>query len=76
VTKNTWNLILESRLLQNKHVQNCRGATGDYTRGLKFIAGLIPKAVLNSQTFDLNVELFELHPISRLRILDITMMSI
>jgi hypothetical protein len=35
--------------------------------GLQFIEGHIPKAVFNSQSFDLNIELFELHTIYRLR---------
>jgi hypothetical protein len=35
--------------------------------GLQFIKGHVPKAVFNSQSFDLNIELFELHTIYRLR---------
>jgi hypothetical protein len=44
--------------------------------GLQFIEGDIPEAVLKSQSFDINIELFELHTIYRLRMLDITMMII
>jgi hypothetical protein len=44
--------------------------------GLEFIEGCIPEVVFKSQTFDLNVKLFELHTIYRLRILNITMMTV
>jgi hypothetical protein len=44
--------------------------------GLEFIEGCIPEAVFKSQTFDLNVELFELHTIYHFRMLDITMMTV
>jgi hypothetical protein len=44
--------------------------------GLQFIEGRIPEAIFNSERFDLNVELLELHTIYRLWMFDITMMSI
>jgi hypothetical protein len=44
--------------------------------GLQFIEGCIPYAVFKSRSFDLNIELFELHTIYRLRMLDITMMTV
>jgi hypothetical protein len=44
--------------------------------GLEFIEGCIPEAVFKSQTFYLNVELFELHTIYHFRMLDITMMTV
>jgi hypothetical protein len=44
--------------------------------GLKFIECRIPEAVFKSQTFDPNVELFELHTIYRLTMLDITMITL
>jgi hypothetical protein len=44
--------------------------------GLQFIKGRIPEAVFKSQSFDLNIEMFELHTIYRLRMLDITMMTV
>jgi hypothetical protein len=44
--------------------------------GLQFIKCRIPEAVFKSQTFDLNVELFELHTIYQLRILNITMTTV
>jgi hypothetical protein len=44
--------------------------------GLQFIEGHIPEAVFKSQSFDLNVELFELHTIYQLKMLDITMMTV
>jgi hypothetical protein len=44
--------------------------------GLQFIECRIPKAVFKSQSLDLNVELFELHTIYRLIMLDISMMII
>jgi hypothetical protein len=43
---------------------------------LHFIEGHVPEAVFKSQSFDLNVELFELRIIYQLRMLDITMMTI
>jgi hypothetical protein len=43
---------------------------------LQFIEGLVPGAVFKSQSFDLNIELLELHNIYQLRMLDITMMTI
>jgi hypothetical protein len=43
---------------------------------LQFIKGLVPGAVFKSQSFDLNIELLELHNIYQLRMLDITMMTI
>jgi hypothetical protein len=43
---------------------------------MQFIEGRIPEAVFKSQCFDLNVELFKLHTIYRLRMLDITMMTV
>jgi hypothetical protein len=42
--------------------------------GLQFIECRIPEAVFKSQSFDLNVELFELHTIYRVKMLNITMM--
>jgi hypothetical protein len=44
--------------------------------GLKFIEVHILEAVFKSQTFDLNVKLFELHTIYQLRMIDITMMTV
>jgi hypothetical protein len=44
--------------------------------GLQFIEGHIPEAVVESQSFDLNIELFKLHNIYRLRMLDIIMITI
>jgi hypothetical protein len=44
--------------------------------GLQFIKGCIPEAVFKGQSFDLNIKLFELHTIYRLKILDITMMTV
>jgi hypothetical protein len=44
--------------------------------GFQFIEGRVPKAVFKSQSFDLNVKLFELHTIYRLRMLDIIMMIV
>jgi hypothetical protein len=44
--------------------------------GLQFIEGRIPKAVFKSRSFDLNIKLFELHTIYRLRMLNITMMNV
>jgi hypothetical protein len=43
---------------------------------LQFIEGRVPEAVFKSQSFDLNIELFELHTIYQLRMLDITMMTV
>jgi hypothetical protein len=40
--------------------------------GLQFIEGRVPKAVFKSQSFNLNIELFELHTIYQLRMLGIT----
>jgi hypothetical protein len=44
--------------------------------GLQFIEGRIPEVVFKSHSFDLNVELFKLHTIYRLRMLDISMITI
>jgi hypothetical protein len=44
--------------------------------GLQFIKGRVPEVVFKSRSFDLNIELFELHTIYRLRMLDIIMMII
>jgi hypothetical protein len=44
--------------------------------GLQFIKGRIPEAIFKSQSFDLNIELFELHTIYQLRMLKITMMTV
>jgi hypothetical protein len=44
--------------------------------GLQFIKNRIPKVVLKSRSFDINIKLFELHTIYRLRVLDITMMIV
>jgi hypothetical protein len=44
--------------------------------GLQFIEGRVPKKVFKSQRFNLNIELFKLHTIYRLRILDVTMMTV
>jgi hypothetical protein len=44
--------------------------------GLQFIEGRIPVAVFKSRSFDLNIEMFELHTIYRLKILDNTMMTV
>jgi hypothetical protein len=43
---------------------------------LQFIEGRIPEAVFKSRNFDLNIEIFELHTIYQLRMLDITMMTV
>jgi hypothetical protein len=43
---------------------------------LQFIEGCIPKVVFKSQSFDLNIELLELHTIYQLRMFNITMMTI
>jgi hypothetical protein len=43
---------------------------------LQCIEGHISEVVFKSQSFDLNIELFELHTIYQLRMLDITMMTI
>jgi hypothetical protein len=47
-----------------------------YVCDLQFIEGCIPEAGFKSRSFDLNIELFELHTIYRLRMLDITMMTV
>jgi hypothetical protein len=44
--------------------------------GLQFIKGHIFEAVFKSRSFDLNIEMLDLHTIYRLRMLDITMMTI
>jgi hypothetical protein len=44
--------------------------------GLLFIEGHISEAIFKSRSFDLNIELFEVHTIYRLRMLDITMMIV
>jgi hypothetical protein len=44
--------------------------------GLQFIECPIPKAVFKSQSFDLNIEMFKLHTIYRLRMLNIIMMTV
>jgi hypothetical protein len=44
--------------------------------GLQFIKGHIPKAIFKSRSFDLNIKMFELHTIYRLRLIDITMMIV
>jgi hypothetical protein len=44
--------------------------------GLQFIEGHIPEAVFKSRSFDLNIEMLELHNIYRLRMLDNTMMTV
>jgi hypothetical protein len=44
--------------------------------GLQFIEGHIPEAVFKSRSFDLNIKMFELQTIYRLRMLDITMMTV
>jgi hypothetical protein len=44
--------------------------------GLQFIKGRTPEAVFKSRSFDLNIEMFELHTIYRLRMLNITMMTV
>jgi hypothetical protein len=44
--------------------------------GLQFIEGRVPEMVFKSQRFDLNIELFELHTIYRLKMLNITMMTV
>jgi hypothetical protein len=43
---------------------------------LQFIEGHILEMVFKSRSFDLNIELFELHTIYQLRMLDITMLSV
>jgi hypothetical protein len=44
--------------------------------GLQFIECHIPEAVFKSRIFHLNIKMFEIHIIYRLRMLDITMMII
>jgi hypothetical protein len=44
--------------------------------GLEFIEARIPEVVFKSQPFHLHVELYELHTNYRLKMLDITMMTI
>jgi hypothetical protein len=44
--------------------------------GLQFIEGHVSEAIFKSQSFDLNIELFELHTIYQLRMLDITMITV
>jgi hypothetical protein len=44
--------------------------------GLQFIKGCIPEAVFKSRSFVLNIEMFVLHTIYRIRMLDITMMIV
>jgi hypothetical protein len=43
---------------------------------LQFIKGRIPEAVFKSRSFDMNIEIFELHTIYRLRLLNVTMMTV
>jgi hypothetical protein len=47
-----------------------------YVCGLQFIEGRIPEAGFKSQSFGINIEMFELHTIYRLRMHDITMMTV
>jgi hypothetical protein len=47
-----------------------------YVCGLQFIEGRIHEKVFKSRSFDLNLELFKLHTIYRLRKLGITMMTV
>jgi hypothetical protein len=44
--------------------------------GLQFIEGCIPEAVFMSQSFDINIKMFELQTIYRLRMLNITTMTV
>jgi hypothetical protein len=44
--------------------------------GLQFIEGRILEAVFKSQSFDINIKMFKLHTIYRLRMIDITMITI
>jgi hypothetical protein len=44
--------------------------------GLQFIEGRIHEEVFKSRSFDLNIEMFELHTIYRLGMLNITMMTV
>jgi hypothetical protein len=44
--------------------------------GLQFIEGRIHEEVFKSQSFDLNIKMFKLHTIYRLRMLNITMMTV
>jgi hypothetical protein len=44
--------------------------------GLQFIKGRILEVVFKSRSFDLNIEMFELHTIYRLRMVDVTMMTV
>jgi hypothetical protein len=43
--------------------------------GLQFIESCVPEK-LKSQSFDLNIELFEIHTVYQLRMLDIIMMTV
>jgi hypothetical protein len=43
---------------------------------LNFIEVKIPGDIFNTSSFDLNIELVELHTIYRLQMLDITMMTV
>jgi hypothetical protein len=45
-------------------------------RGLQFIEGRIYEEVFKSRSFDLNIEMFELHTIYRLGMLNIAMMTV
>jgi hypothetical protein len=47
-----------------------------YVCGLQFIEGCVPEVVFKCPSFDVNIELFELHAIYQLRMLDITMMTV
>jgi hypothetical protein len=44
--------------------------------GLQFIEGHIPEVVFKSRSFDLNIKLLELHTIYRLRMLNVTLMTV
>jgi hypothetical protein len=63
------NLMWPLRMLHEWYYPTC-------VCGLQFIECCIPEAVFKSRSFDLNIELFELHTIYQLRMLDITMMTI
>jgi hypothetical protein len=84
VIKIIMNLSMESHLLQKqghaKLLQPLRRLHKWYylacVCGLQFIEGHVPEVVFKSQRFDLNIELFELYTIYRLRMLDITMMTV
>jgi hypothetical protein len=68
--KNWRTLLTEKEISGRVRVRYCRASTI-----LLYLVDIL-EAVFKSQSFDLNIELFELHTIYRLRMLDITMMTV